>query len=293
MIFFKFIDNKILAKCKSLWYFEVMRKKLLPLLIWTMISYFLSFPLSYSQETTSLTTKITFLVGTVEVQKKGETTWKKAKIDLILSKHDKIKTWKDSLVEILLSNFSVVRLGELTTVEISKLQDNLQDNKEKENLLNILFGDIWIKTLKLIDRDARIKIMSPIAVAGIRGTVLSAKVMEDSSTSVNVYQGEVRVNNLPPKKETKIEKKEGLYEIAKTYEETAKPYHEVSCQEWCEIVKEMERITISPDGSYKKSQIDQEAIGLDSWVKWNRERDKSLESLKDDLKDERIKDIKE
>lgn len=52
-------------------------------------------------------------------------------------------------------------------------------------------GNIWIKTIKILDREASIEVETPVAVAGIRGTTFSAKVDRDASTQVHVFEGEV------------------------------------------------------------------------------------------------------
>lgn len=87
--------------------------------------------------------------------------------------------------------------------------------------------------------------------------------------------------NLPSKKDISKakEEKRGPQEIAKPYEEVKKPYQEVSYEKWCEIVKAMEQITIFPDGSYKKSKLEEENLNLDPWIKWNKNRDELLKSI--------------
>lgn len=243
--------------------------------------FFLFISFSYAQEVTKkspLKAKITFIAGIVEVQKKGEISWRKAKIGTILSKYDKIRTFEDSLAEISISDSSCIRLSELTTIEVSKIK---KDKKGESNSFFLWMGNIWIKTIKIIDREASIEVKTPIAVAGIRGTTFSAKVAKDTSTQVHVFEGEVKVANLPSKKNISKaeEKKKAPQEIAKPYKEVKKPYHEVSCEEWCEIVKAMEQITIFPDGSYKKSKLEEEELDLDPWIKWNKNRDELLKNI--------------
>lgn len=246
--------------------------------------FFLNTSLSYGQEIAkkipSLKAKITFIAGVVEIQKKGNTSWEKAKIGTFLSVHDKIRTLKGSLAEISLSDSSYVRISESAIVEISKIA---KDEKRESNAFYLWIGNIWIKTIKFLDREAVIEIETPVAVAGIRGTIFNTKVAENTSTQIQVFDGEVKVANVSSEKDTSKTKepKKGLQEITKPYKEVKKPYHEVSYEEWCEVVRAMEQITIFPDGNYEKSKLEEKNLDLDSWVRWNKDRDKLLKDIED------------
>ena len=78
--------------------------------------------------------KITFLIGSVEVQPKGESTWKRAYINRKIADGDRIRTRLQSRCELKLPDESSIKIQENTVFEVKIIDAE----KEEEFRLNKL-----------------------------------------------------------------------------------------------------------------------------------------------------------
>ena len=56
-------------------------------------------------------------------------------------------------------------------------------------------GKIWIRILKVLSQQEKFEIVTPTATAGVRGTIFSVEVTTDGATEVQVYEGQVTIED--------------------------------------------------------------------------------------------------
>ena len=71
-----------------------------------------------------------------------------------------------------------------------------------------------------------------------------------------------------------------LHQTGET-DHTSKPYpvkgpHPISMEEWVEVVKALEQITIDAKGGFEKQDFSLEKISEDPWSAWNMARDSQI-----------------
>jgi FecR protein len=215
---------------------------------------------------------VTMITGTAQVYAAGSTTGRMLKQGDLLRKDEEIQVSDNSRLELRFPDGTVMRLAERSRLKMNMLSfDKKTDSKNVRVYLG--GGKLWAKVKKLMTPDSAVEVRMSNAVAGVRGTVYRVNVEEDKSVLVKVYDGEVYVAN-PPEEAAKTED-ENLHphEVSGPHE-ISPPYHEVSMEQWTEIVKAMQQISISSEGVHSKPQDFDAKADSDDWVKWNQERDK-------------------
>jgi hypothetical protein len=171
---------------------------------------------------------------------------------------DVIETAPRGRVEIIINRESVVRLDENTRLTMQMFRES---SKEKGvTSLKVNNGTLWTKMKKFADKVSRFQLELPTAIAGVHGTVYQTAVAADSSSEIKVFDGEVAVSG---------QSVEGA--------ETAGPYevpgpHEVSMDEWTQIVQSMQKMKVGKDGKAGEPESFAKNSN-DAWEKWNDERD--------------------
>ena len=133
------------------------------------------------------TGNISFVIGKVDVQKKGKSSWESVFIDKEIENGDRIRTRLQSRCEVLLPDESLLNIGENTVFEI-KIVDS---KKEEEYSFFLWIGKVTAKFKKLVSSKQRRTIESPSAVVAVRGTEFSMGVDQGKRTSVRVKSGKV------------------------------------------------------------------------------------------------------
>ncbi|MEE8398213.1 MAG: hypothetical protein V3S89_04355, partial [Desulfobacterales bacterium] len=107
------------------------------------------------------------------------------------------------------------------------------------------------------------------AVCAIRGTTFSVDESKEH-TLVRVHKGQIATwSSLFDKKDKQSKDAPAL----------AEPYpvkgpHPVSMDQWVEIVRALQQITIDGQGGYDRKEFDPQQVAEDPWVAWNMKRDK-------------------
>jgi len=179
---------------------------------------------------------ISFLKGTVKVQKKDEKTFSIAKLGMVVTEGDRIETAEGARVELKLETGSIVRIGENTSIVLEELKEDKDAMKETSNV-KVLFGRIWMNVKKSFGKKQESQIITPKVTAAVKGTTYRADVSVDGETNVNVYDGSVSVSR-------------GSQEV---------------------ILTKLERISSKDLTKGAFDEIDDEK---DEWVRWNKSRDK-------------------
>jgi hypothetical protein len=234
---------------------------------------------SFSQGDPEPIGKVTFPLNRVFVIRSGSSQLQMVNFNMNVFPGDKIETKKESRCEITLNNGSVVRIDENSIYTLEKVQVSNESIKAESSLGS---GKLWSTIKKIFGKDDYFQVKSPSAVIAVRGTIYRVDVAPDSSTQLRVYDGEVEVSPYKPSM--------GMQEGAPGGEPrpigpprdvsgptTVAGPHDVSEQEWLEIVKAQQQIVVRPDGSFQKSEFNAEQDAQSDWVQWNKKRDEMLQ----------------
>ncbi len=173
-----------------------------------------------------------------------------------------------------------IRMAPLTEVDVLKLYKEITKKGEKSDMkIKVKSGKIYSKIDALGD-DESLEIETPLASATIRGTIFQVDCSDTKTVKLDVLKGKVWVysNNIKdPYKFFKDNK--GPHRINKPYKQINKPYHQVTQGQWMEIIKSMQRITITEDGKTTVSDIKGKDID-NNWIKWNKKIDAMEKKIK-------------
>jgi hypothetical protein len=140
----------------------------------------------------SQSAKVQFVIGNVQIQKKGESTWQRLTLKTVLNPGDKLKSAFESRAEIKTPDETIIRLKENSLLEITNIK-NLAD-KKSSNKLFVLSGNIFAKFKKLFSGEEDNTISTPTAVAAIRGTSLEAGFDENTDESTfKLFTGKITI----------------------------------------------------------------------------------------------------
>lgn len=123
----------------------------------------------------------------VETAPAGSMTWTPARTNQILHVGDRLRTGLRSRVTVRLSNLTVLRVNELTTLQIQP-----PSAPGKQATLNLEKGAAYFFSR---ERPAEMEFRTPIASGAIRGTEFNLAVAGDDKTVVTLLDGEVALTN--------------------------------------------------------------------------------------------------
>jgi Flp pilus assembly protein TadD len=143
---------------------------------------------------------ILMIVGRVEVGASAQGPWVAAAVRQKLNAGSFVRTLEGSQVALLLRDQTQVRLNQNSVLEIKSMQAG-----EEATSLSLLQGRLWaqvkqlsVGTLRavtgLVGRQ-QVRISTPTATIGIRGTDWELVVGERDTTTVTVFSGEVEMSN--------------------------------------------------------------------------------------------------
>jgi len=217
---------------------------------------------------------VTVLKG--EVNKRSVAgKWKELKEQEKVITGERVRTFEESLAEIIIHKTQKIRLGPETTVDF---QSVFEEGEKKVSELDLMEGDLWAEIDKL-DEDSSFEVSNKLAHATVRGTVFSLHA--DSENAVlNVYRGAVEVSG-KVKSATSASAGAELSSVVSERYELAAPHEvagpkevkgpkEVSLHEWIQVVKAMQQIVVSSDGSWKVRDIDADELQRARWDKWQK-----------------------
>lgn len=113
--------------------------------------------------------------------------WASATVGQLLAIHDRLRTGEDSRAAVRMTDLSVLRIDELTTIEI--LPPSTTSDKPS---LNVKEGTTYFFSR---EKSREIRVETPAANGAIRGTEFVIAVAGDGSTTVTMLDGEVELSN--------------------------------------------------------------------------------------------------
>ncbi len=215
---------------------------------------------------------ITCVEGKALLIKKGSEKKAPLIVNTLVNPGDVLQTESNGRVEIIINRESVVRMKENTRLTFGEFREK-KSGKDATNV-KLKGGTLWTKVKKFSGKFCRFELTLPTAVAGVYGTVYQTSLDKDSTAEVKVYSGEVAVKNQPSKQGGTSPG--DLGEVPGPHEVPGP--REVTMEEWTQIIRTMQKITIGKDGvpsavtSFKK-------VSSDTWEQWNEERDKRIAEL--------------
>ncbi len=150
--------------------------------------------LAFSDQKTPPGATVKFVIGKVQIQSSGKTSWQKARIRQKVFSGDRIKTFLNSRVELAMPDGSVIKVNENTVFDVKEIKTNRSDQEDKMSF-TLWAGNIWAKFKKVVSTRQVREIESPSAVVAIRGTELELDVDQNQTTVVRVYEGQVAVRS--------------------------------------------------------------------------------------------------
>jgi len=136
---------------------------------------------------TNVQSQLLSVEGRVEVAPKGSATWAPGVTNQLLQNGDRIRTGVRSRATIQLSDRSVLRLNELTTLEIRPPQSaSASAGFELKSGASYFFNR---------ERPGSVEFRTPLASGAIRGTEFNLLVAENGRTEVTLLDGLVDLSN--------------------------------------------------------------------------------------------------
>ena len=220
--------------------------------------------------------KVTFTLGTVQVQVTPNPGWEKVKLNQNVFVGDKLKTLEKSRCEITLNGGGKVRIGEQSELELTKASVT---PLQKDFGATVSKGQVWVAAKAAFGETKKVAVRAPTAVAAIRGTKYRT-VADTAESSVLVYEGKVDVIWAQAVEESQRDTDQGAapgairigppQEVAPP-EEVPGPY-EVSLEDWITLVEGMQ-INVRRDGKFHMFEFDAATDAELDFVRWNKDLD--------------------
>jgi hypothetical protein len=178
-------DNKETQRMKQWWRRFVAGLGLLSLLPWAA---------AHAQQPKSIG-QVTALEGKVSVLRQGKFAPEPLTLHKPVFQEDIIETDRTSKVRITLSDATVISLGEQSRLELRQFSQDARQQTRSGRL--VMAWGFFRAILKEMTSPSTLEVITPTAVAAIRGTDLMGEVTADS-TAIVVLEGTVAVSNVHP-----------------------------------------------------------------------------------------------
>lgn len=215
---------------------------------------------------------VTCVEGEVHWSRSASAPLQQLKINTVVAPGNVIETSANGRVEIVINREAVVRLRENTRTVLEAYRDLSSGNGTTK--LKCSAGGWWTRVKKFKDRISRFEMELPTAVAGVHGTIYETSVTEDGSSEVKVFSGEVAVHSATGGIPAATAQAVAATPVEVAGPQEVPPPHEVPMEQWTEIVRSMQRISIDKKGIPSKPVSFTKANG--DWEQWNEQRDRRI-----------------
>jgi hypothetical protein len=227
--------------------------------------------------TSAMQAVLTFHEGEVQYRRGGKGEFIPVQPNLFLGPNDEIETREKARAELVLDNRSVIRLAANSRLKITKLlrQEKPRDKAQPvQAQFDLSLGSLWTRVNKIFNRQPKVDVKFPTAIAGVQGTIYRASVAADSTTNVRVYEGAVEVRGGgdltrpqqvgPPQRIPPPQQVPGPQQIG--------------LEAWVRLVRANQQVVIGRDGRPSDpNRFTDRGAELD-WVRWNQQRDLDLDA---------------
>ncbi len=125
--------------------------------------------------------------GKVDVSRLGSKDWAAGQTNQLLRVGDRLRTGARSRATVRLSSLAVLRINELTTVQIQP-----SSGAEKQPVVDLKSGDAYFFSR---EKPKELEFRTPLTSGAIRGTEFHLAVAEDGRTVVTLLDGEITLSN--------------------------------------------------------------------------------------------------
>ena len=212
---------------------------------------------------------VTCVEGTANWRRTATAPLQPLKINTVVAPGSVIETGADGRVEIIINREAVVRLRENSKTVLEAFRTSAGGTSKTR--LGCSGGSWWTKVKKFKDRISRFELELPTAVAGVHGTVYETTVAGDGSSEVKVFSGEVAVSSAAAAATPAVPSPAAGAPVEVGGPHEVAPPQEVSMEQWTEIVRSMQRITI--DNTGRPSRPESFTRADNGWERWNAQRD--------------------
>ena len=199
--------------------------------------------------------------GLVERLDLRQNKWEKVRRGDSILKDDRIRTGRNSRAELVFKKKIYLRASANSEMNVSGL---FGDTKEQDLDVNLIRGTLWTSVLRKLKNKSRVKIRTPVAVMGVKGTQFNT-VFQPFTLQLEVIVMEGRVEVLPPSEMEGSRKIKGPKEILGP--------REITWGEWMAKISSGEKLILSRnDEKPLIAMADPDQLGND-WMLFNKERD--------------------
>jgi hypothetical protein len=227
--------------------------------------------------TAAMQAVLTFHEGPVKYRRGSKGQFMPVEPNLFLAPNDEIETREKARAELVLDNRSVIRLAANSRLKITKLLRQQQPSAKAQPVqaqFDLSLGSLWTRVNKIFNRQPKVDVKFPTAIAGVQGTIYRASVAADSTTNVRVYEGAVEVRGggdlLRPQQV-------GPPQRVPPPQQVPGP-QQIGLEAWVRLVRANQQVVIGRDGRPSDpSRFTDQGAELD-WVRWNQQRDLDLDA---------------
>jgi len=220
---------------------------------------------------------LTFYEGPVKYRRGGKGDFLPAQPNLLLNSNDEIQTREKARAELVLDNRSVIRLAANSQLKITRLvrvEKPAAPTQPMQAQFDLSLGSLWTRVNKLFNRQPRVDVKFPTAIAGVQGTVYRATVATDSITNVRVYQGSVEVRGGGD-----LFRRQQAGPPTQVQGPTQVPGpQQITLESWTKLVQAQQQVLIGKDGRPSEPNRFTDPRADLSWVRWNQQRDLDLDA---------------
>jgi len=223
---------------------------------------------------------LTFYEGPVKYRRGGKGEFQNVTPNLFLNPNDEIQTQAKARAELVLDNRSVIRLAANSQLKITKLvradkpATTAQSAQPLQAQFDLSLGSLWTRVNKLFNRQPKVDVKFPTAIAGVQGTVYRATVAADSVTNVRVYEGAVEVRGggalFRPQPGLRPGQVQGPTQVPGP--------QQITLEAWVKLVETQQQIMIGKDGRPSEPNRLTDPRAEQDWVRWNQQRDRDLDA---------------
>jgi len=134
--------------------------------------------------------RVSEVSGTVNITRKGEEDAQPLGERRLVQAGEQLSTGAEGRCTLNWIDGTRIRMEPHTKLTVQKCQVH---KGAEQSAFRLDIGKIWIRVLRVLSQQDKFQISTPIATAGVRGTMFAVEVAADGSTEISVYEGQVTV----------------------------------------------------------------------------------------------------
>ncbi len=130
--------------------------------------------------------------GKVECQERRASPWQPLRQGMLVKAGTQIRSAADGAALLTWADGAKVKVGPDTLLSVEKCYAK-SGTDEEVSLFRLHRGRVWTRIAKRLGEGAQFEVATPIAVAGVRGTVFGVETQGRAQSAVSVYEGTVEL----------------------------------------------------------------------------------------------------